>query len=99
MAMYQDNEPPFWALVGNTASATWADAAIAYISFYHLFFKGFDIKTCVESMKLASGDRNFVLHLGVDTKAGWDAFVRLHSQQIATQVVQAANETTRKSSL
>ncbi len=96
MAMYQDNEPHFWALVGNTASATWADAAIAYISFYHLFFKGFDIKICVDSMKVASGDHNFTFFLGADTKAGWDTFVHQRSRQISAGVSQAADETSRK---
>lgn len=96
MAMYQDNEPHFWSLVGNTASATWADAAIAYISFYHLFFKGFDINICVNSMKVASGDHNFTFYLGAETKAGWDTFVRQPSLQISASVSQAAEETSRK---
>ena len=69
MAMYTDNEPHFRALVGNSASATWADAAIAYASFCHPFFKGMPLETCVESMKVASGDRNFVFFTGAQTKA------------------------------
>lgn len=96
MAMYADNEPHFWALVGNSASPTWADAAIAYASFYHLFFKGFNIKVCVDSMKVAGGDHNFMYLLGADMKAGWDAFIQQHQQQIAAAVPQAAVETESK---
>lgn len=96
MAMYEDNEPHFWALVGNTKSPTWADAAIAYVSFYHLFFKGFEIKLCVDSMKVASGDHNFLHLLGADMKASWSAFIQQRHQQIAAAVPQAAAETERK---
>lgn len=71
MAMQEDNEPTFWALVGNTSSTSWADAAVAYISFYHLFFKGFDLLDCVQSMRLASADHNFVYHIGAKTKQKW----------------------------
>lgn len=75
MAMYSGNDPHFWALVGNTGNAAWADAAIAYVSFYHLFFKGIPLETCVHSMCVASGDTNFQHFDGAKTKAGWDAFV------------------------
>lgn len=82
MAMYSDSEPHFWALVGNAASATWADAAIAYISFYHLFFKGHPLNDCVDSMKIASGDHNFCWFSGQETRAGWDAFMRQRTTQL-----------------
>jgi len=81
MAMQEDNEPTFWALVGNTDSPSWADAAVAYISFYHLFFKGLDLHNCVESMKLASADHNFVYHIGVKTKQNWQNFLRENSEE------------------
>lgn len=74
MAMYADNEPHFWALVGNTGSPNWPDAAVAYITFYHLFFKGFDVKTCVEIMKKSSADNRFGLHLGEETRTNWLAY-------------------------
>ena len=89
MAMYEDSEPTFWALVGNTGSPTWADAAIAYISFYHLFFKGLPLDMCVGSMKVASNDHNFESYLGIATKAGWQAFVAAHYQQLASGIEQA----------
>ena len=74
--MYEHNERAFWALVGNTGAAKWADAAVAYITFYHLLFKGFPIDICVESMKVASGDHNFIWHSGQDTRAAWLTYIR-----------------------
>ena len=94
--MYDDQEPHFWALVGNLASPSWADAAIAFVSFYHLFFKGLDIETCVNSMKVASGDHQFSFHLGAAMKASWQAYIQHNRQRIATSVEQAADETSRK---
>ena len=48
-------------------------------------------------MKVASGDHNFIHHLGADMKAGWDSFVRQRQQQLAAAVPQAAEETATKS--
>jgi hypothetical protein len=93
MAMFVDNEPPFWALVGNTGSAGWSDSAIAYISFYHLFFKGYPIETCVESMKVASADHNFIAQSGQKTRENWIAFVsQLGLGQLGPGIEQAARE-------
>lgn len=69
MAMYTDNEPSFRALVGNVGKTGWADAAVAYITFYHLFFKGLPLDVCVDSMRVASGDYNFDFRLGKNAKA------------------------------
>ncbi|MBD2361224.1 hypothetical protein H6G36_08535 [Anabaena minutissima FACHB-250] len=68
MDMNLDGEQPLGALVGNTHKVYYHDAAIAYITFYHLFFKGKHISECVEAMKIASGDDNFDYRLGVDLK-------------------------------
>lgn len=97
MAMYEDSEPHFWALVGNVGSALWSDAAIAYASFYHLFFKRFEIKVCVDSMKVASGDHNFRYYLGADMKIGWETYIRERGHQIEQRVPEASDETIRKS--
>lgn len=86
MAMYNDNEPPFYALIGNTDSTTWADSAVAYITFYHLLFKGLSVESCVNSMKIASGDKNFDFQFGQNIKIAW----LQHIQQIrATEITQA----------
>ncbi|MEH2197993.1 hypothetical protein [Nostoc sp.] len=68
MDMNLDGEAPLGALVGNTQEVYYHDAAIAYITFYHLFFKGKHISECVEAMKIASGDDNFDYRAGVDLK-------------------------------
>ncbi len=85
MAMHEEKDYPFWALVGNSQSALWADAAVAYITFYHHFFKGIPVDQCVDRMRIASGDNNFMAFSGQSLKADWtskmensrcDAFVQ-----------------------
>ena len=92
MAMYADNEPPFWALVGNTGSPSWADAAVAYISFYHLFFKGYPLETCVETMKAASADHNFIAHSGHEMKQNWLLHLQNQLTHLGSEIQQAANQ-------
>lgn len=75
MAMHEDKDYPFWALVGNSQSALWSDAAVAYITFYHLFFKGIPVEQCVEHMRTASGDNNFIVFSGHSVKADWASFM------------------------
>lgn len=74
MAMHEDQDHPFWALIGNSGEALWADAAVAYITFYHLFFKGVAIDECVSRMRLASNDQRFMHFVGADIRAGWATF-------------------------
>lgn len=71
MAMHEENEQPFWALVGHTSDANWADAAVGYTAFYHRFFKGAPLKDCVKAMQYASGDENFDYWNGHSVKARW----------------------------
>jgi hypothetical protein len=70
-----DNVPPLFALIGNTSKIEYSDAAVAYITFYHLLFKGIDIGHCVESMKVASGDENFVLINGLEIKTSYMEYI------------------------
>lgn len=95
MAMYSDNEPSFWALVGNTRSVPWADAAVGYVTFYHLFFKGVGVEKGVEAMRVASGDSNFIVMSGPSSKASWISYMRTqptaqlgHNLQLAAHQVQ-----------
>jgi hypothetical protein len=76
MAMYTDAEPHFWALVSHCGAVSWRDATFAFSSFYHLFFKGFDLNTCVDSMKVASGNHEFQCLMGAASKATWEEHVR-----------------------
>lgn len=86
MAMHEEKDQPFWALVGNISSAKWADAAIAYITLYHLFFKDIPVEQCVERMKLASGDDNFTVFSGQTVKADWAKYMNKSRRE---KVVQA----------
>jgi hypothetical protein len=87
MAMHEENDQPFWALVGNATSALWADAGVAYITFYHLFFKDIPVEQCVERMRLASGDNNFMIFSGYAVKADWAAHIaKVRREQLAEAV-------------
>lgn len=81
MAMHQESDHPFWALVGNSTEALWADAAVAYITFYHSFFKGLTVQDCVSKMKIASGDLNFMVFEGAHIKDDWASFSRKRNLQ------------------
>jgi hypothetical protein len=81
MAMNGDRDEPFWALVGNNHSVSWEDAAVAYITFYHLLFKNTrveesQIKDYVEYMKLASKDNNFEVWWGHKMKTAWAKHIK-----------------------
>ena len=93
MAMYEDSEPTFWALVGNAGASLWADAAVAYITFYHLFFKGVPVVTCVNAMCVASADTNFVLHSGRDTKDDWLAYMQDKGEGLSQRISLATKGT------
>lgn len=72
MAMFEGADQPFWALVGHAESASWADAAIAYTTFYHRLFKdNASLEDCVAAMKAASGDNRFMAFRGHELKADW----------------------------
>jgi hypothetical protein len=75
MAMHEEADHPFWALVGNSEAALWSDAAVAYITFYHLFFKGVGVEDAVAAMKVASGDGNFMVFNGDFVKKDWSGFI------------------------
>ena len=51
-------------------------AAVGYITFYHLFFKGQDVFTCVNAIKVSSADSNFIVINGKHTRDNWKAFMQ-----------------------
>lgn len=61
---YVTKKTPFGALVANKQAVNWDDAAVAFITFYHLLFKGMELEKCVTAMKHASGDDNFIVLSG-----------------------------------
>jgi hypothetical protein len=90
MAMFDGTDMPFWALVGNAGSRSWSDAAVAYVAFYHQFFKGTQIPNCVDAMKMASGDANFGWYSGQQTKDQWGAFTQARSAQLMQYMLAGA---------
>lgn len=75
MAMHENTDKPFWALIGNSNSAQWDDAAVAYVTFYHQIFKGETVEKSVDIMKIASGDDNFMHFNGNKVKEDWATFM------------------------
>jgi hypothetical protein len=73
MAMNTTADKPFWALVGNSHSVGWSDAAVGYITFYHQFFKSTPLDRCVSIMREAAGDQNFQHLPGLALKQSWIA--------------------------
>lgn len=71
MAMNASNNQPFWALVGHSGSVDWSDAAVAYITFYHQFFKETPLPQCVALMRASSGDNAFLFLEGQALKTSW----------------------------
>ena len=68
MANFENHNLTYASLIGNISTTNWADAAVAYITFYHLYFKELSIDKCVETMKAASGDDGFRLHWGNEVR-------------------------------
>lgn len=94
MAMCEDNEPSFFAIVGNAHTTTWADSAVAYIAFYHRLFKGASVEQSVQAMKSASGDDNFNFQYGQDVKTAWLQYIQqINAKEFAQNIQRAASET------
>ncbi len=90
MAMHEDNERPFWALVGSTSSPSWENAAVAYITFYHQFFKQQSVENAVHKMNVASGEKSFIWHYGKDVQQGWTSHVnQLKSNALVSALMKA----------
>jgi hypothetical protein len=68
MANFAQKSLNYGALIGNTSKTQWADSAVAYITFYHQYFKELPINECVDAMKIASGDHGFKLHWGNEVR-------------------------------
>jgi hypothetical protein len=76
MAMSENEEQPFFALVGNSSRPTWSDTAVAYSAFYHLIKKGCYITDAVDAMREASGDDNFKVFRGEEVKKTYLDIIR-----------------------
>ena len=76
MAMYANQPLPFFALVGHPEKAAWADAAIAFVTFYHRLSKGALLPDAVAAMKAASGDDRFSFNTGPDVQQRFTEFLK-----------------------
>jgi len=60
MAMAHQGSLPFYGLVAHTGPASWPDAALAFMTFYHhVLTKRSTIEDAVTAMRAASGDEHF----------------------------------------
>ncbi|CAN7689060.1 hypothetical protein LJR231_005614 [Phyllobacterium sp. LjRoot231] len=73
-------EKPFFATVGSFSNVPWHDALVAFVAFYHNWFKNKPLFECVEVMKAASGHNSFVIYSGEEQK---QAFIHhINTQRI-----------------
>jgi hypothetical protein len=89
MAMYENLPIPFVALVGHLESATWSDAAVGFVAFYHRLRKGADVFQAVQAMKVASGDERFLVSVGSNVQADFVNYLR--QQKITTALRDVLN--------
>lgn len=82
-----DQGQPFGALIGHHGSVPWADAAMAYSTFYHLFFKEYDLDECVRLMREASGNEGFEMVKGRFIQDLWRSFSDETRRQRMVQVL------------
>ena len=72
MPLQLDPDHHFGWLVGSNDEPLWSDAAVAFITFYHLLFKRqHTIQECVRRMNLASGHEAFTLIEGKPLMESW----------------------------
>lgn len=72
---------PFSALIGSTDKPLYSETAIAYSTFYHLVSMGHSTLTALESMKVASGNHNFMICKGTEAQS---AFFGVHPYNAST---------------
>lgn len=75
MSMREDETKPFWATVGSFQSVKWDDALVAFLVFFHNWFKGGAPEVAANLMRLASGHNGFVFTSGVSAKADYRQYV------------------------
>ena len=96
MAMHpDDNDLPYFALIGCEAKPTWGETAVAYTTFYHQLCLGEYIWRAVEIMRTASGNQHFFLeHAEQSRKAYLDYISTVNSVNAQANLENiVANET------
>ena len=94
MAMSEDGDLPFYGLIGHTETPVWSDAAVAFVTFYHRFFKGTPVVEAVKAMRTASGDDLFREVLANDVREAWIKIVNRNRQKEAEERLRQAIEST-----
>lgn len=91
MSAESDSDHPYAGIVGTAESPTWADAAVAYATFYHLIGKGAHLSDAVQAMCVASGDRTFFCSTAIEIKKGYLEYLQtLNSVQVQSRLSEAA---------
>ena len=86
MAITLDQEDyPFFALVGNHKSPTWAETSVAFSTFYHLLNKGHYVTEAVSAMNSAAGVSSFCVERAEDSRKYYIEYCNKHVLQTAQE--------------
>ena len=76
---------PFFAMVYNEDSPTWADTGVGYASFYHQLRIGRSVVEAVEAMKVASGNPLFTATTSVEINRSFQQYCSANTAQQVQQ--------------
>ncbi|MHB1018504.1 MAG: hypothetical protein ACYC2X_11565 [Coriobacteriia bacterium] len=97
MAMQDDRDAPYFAILGHPDSPTWSVAAVAYVAFYHRLFDGSGFTQAIDAMRAASGDNKFEVYLASQDRDLWTQHMRrLRVDNVLDSLRQARNESAHK---
>ncbi|MBO9418202.1 hypothetical protein J7481_01745 [Labrenzia sp. R4_2] len=75
MSMYLGaDDKPFCGCLGSFEGVRWDDALVAFIAFYHNFFKDGDVDKAVNAMRYASGENSFFYQPGQVSKQQYENY-------------------------
>ncbi|MFC1675091.1 hypothetical protein ACFL1K_04330 [Candidatus Omnitrophota bacterium] len=94
MAMTEGGDFPFFGLIGPKGTPVWSDTAVAFVTFYHLFFKGKSVVEAVKAMRIASGENHFQEILAADARQAWKEITKDQKQEVAAERLRRAIENT-----
>jgi hypothetical protein len=96
MAMEEEGDLPFFAVIGHKGKPTWSDTAVGYAAFYHLISKGCYVVDAVEAMREASGENGFKT---ITAKEARKAFIDAIKEQKAQAAITLLSAQQTSSSL
>lgn len=92
----KDDSFPFLAIIGNNGTPTWSETNIAYASFYHRLANGTSVLECVEAMKSASGNKDFVI---ISSEEARKAYLEVIKKEQALSAIRTEMPTESENSL